>query len=658
MTTTNSEISFKSYCWSLGTTSFRTAEFNRSIEAQLEILDEFWSLQAANTAWNNDSQEQYYDFMYSKKFVTEVAPNKAKDARVKTSGLVDLGFVSADRRLTEVGRELLRISKEGDFASNNDLRISKDSYIYLSQLLKTFNTINGATVRPFIVLLYLLDQLDYLQYDEYTYLLPLCINADLCEHIIEQIRLLRNNATTIDDIILEVLMGMTNYDAAYELFMDNEVSESLVMEVGFNRKGSNYDKPYFGLYQALKRCFLNNDDSAILSLYEQSGKVAAKSLWRDLLFNVSSERAIQNQGRESLKQTKFVDATTEDELKTTFFKYMHLFKAKKTLMDYRDLNTRYIKTSNVVLFSDGKVELDLIPKHFFKLASSHLPELAFTATELLQTHCDLRTICPAFIFEDQQIIAGINTELGTHVETIAETINLVDENRLRRFNELIDREFSDEALIQLLNEFDARADERIKKKVSDNATVPTIFEYVLAIIWYKLSQRHGNILDFMRLSLDADFRPISHATGGDADVVYQYKSYEGVSDHTLLIEATLAESTGERVMEMEPVSRHLGNHLLREGNSLSYCVFVTNNALNINLIADFRQRNHFIYYDTRDTSKYIEGMKILPIQTSDLRSIIQKGYSYSQLYEIFEEIYRVENHRPLEWHQMLTNELN
>ena len=37
--------SYKSFCWSLGTTSFRTENFNKTIEEQLALLNEFWSLE-------------------------------------------------------------------------------------------------------------------------------------------------------------------------------------------------------------------------------------------------------------------------------------------------------------------------------------------------------------------------------------------------------------------------------------------------------------------------------------------------------------------------------------------------------------------------------------------------------------------------------------
>lgn len=41
-----------------------------------------------------------------------------------------------NRRLTEVGFKILEISKANDFSIDNFLNISKDSFLYLKQLLK------------------------------------------------------------------------------------------------------------------------------------------------------------------------------------------------------------------------------------------------------------------------------------------------------------------------------------------------------------------------------------------------------------------------------------------------------------------------------------------------------------------------------------------
>ena len=101
-----------------------------------------------------------------------------KSAREKTSGLVDIGLISDERKITEAGHVLLEISRLNDFSTDNILQIPKDSYIYLKQLLKTFNDVNGKCVRPFIVLLYVLSRVEYLSLEEFTYLLPLCTDRD------------------------------------------------------------------------------------------------------------------------------------------------------------------------------------------------------------------------------------------------------------------------------------------------------------------------------------------------------------------------------------------------------------------------------------------------------------------------------------------------
>ena len=213
----------------------------------------------------------------------------------------------------------------------------------------------------------------------------------------------------------------------------------------------------------------------------------------------------------------------------------------------------------------------------------------------------------------------------------------VHDERLKRFNTLIDRKFSDVVLIELLEKFEKRNDDEIRKAVTENADIPTIFEYVLGIIWYKISERKGNILEYMNLSLEADLLPKTHAVGGEADIIYQYPECREYPAHFLLIEATLTDGSNQRRMEMEPVSRHLGEHLLLTGNKHSYCVFSTT-YLDRNVISDFRNRKTFTYYN-KDFSKGVTGLKIIPLQTSTIKEIIRKKINYKRLYHLFDNAY-------------------
>ena len=644
-------IPYKSFCWSLGTTSFRTKDFNKTIEEQLSLLDEFWKLDEnkdENWSGNKDLQTRYYDFMQSKYFVEGNAGNKPKDAREKTSGLVDIGLIDDGRKLSNAGKTLLKITLENDFSSDNQFQIAKDSYIYLKQLLKTYSSVDGHTVRPFMVLIHLLDKFDYLTLDEYTYLLPLCIGEVETAEIVDGISQLRSGSTTIDKIIINRLMGMSNYKMALDYLLENEVNEDLICEIGLNRKSRQYDKSYFKLYQALRRVFVLNDTDSLISVYGATRDIKIGKWWRSYLFDTTSEKAISNHPVAHLKTTLFNEVEDENTFKIAFFKIMHLFKAKATLSDYLDLNRRYIKTTDVVLFEDDTIKFDIVPKHFFKSVVEELYQDTFIASELLYEDCDMSEISACLVVSDETIVAGINEELGINVSDMQSAREALEDTRYQRLQHLIDTKFTDDKLLSLLDYFETRNDDEIRNMVTDNADVPTIFEYVLGILWYKASERHGKILDYMKLSLDADLLPKTHAAGGEADIVYEYEATEYYPEHKLLLEATLADSTNQRRMEMEPVSRHLGRHLIRTGNLNSYCVFATN-YLDINVIADFRGRKSMPFYDTQDYSKSVNGMKIIPLQTSDLKKFISNGRIYKELYPLFEAAFN-STLQPPEWY--------
>lgn len=635
-------IPYKSFCWSLGTTSFRTKDFNKTIEQQLVLLDGFWRLpENSGQLWAGNSalQTRYYDYMRQKGFVEGSAGNKPKDAREKTSGLVDIGLISEGRRLTDAGTALLEICAANDFTPDNFFEIPKDSYLYLKQLLKTSYSIDGSHVRPFLVLLYVLSRVDSLSLEEFTYLLPLCTNEQNTEDVIAGIGRVRARETTVDDIILERLMQKDNYQAALDLLLGSEVTEELLCQVGLNRKSRQYDKVYFPLYQNLLSACVGTDLSAFLQVYRATRDVNIGKLWRSYLFDTVSETAIARDPARHRKETLFDNVTTERDFKIAFFKVMHLLKAKATLADYLDLNRRYIKTSDVILFESDRVQLDIIPKHFFASVIGELYRLAYTSAPALDQNCSMERIAPCLRINEQAVVDGVNQELGVAVATLADARTVLEDNRYTRLRNLIDTKFSDAQILTLLEHFESRNDGQIRSMVTDNADIPTIFEYVLGIAWYKLSEYQGRILDYMKLSLDADLLPKTHAAGGEADIVYEYPLTEHYPAHSLLLESTLADGSNQRRMEMEPVSRHLGRHLLRTGNRDSYCVFATN-YLDINVISDFRSRKTTPYYDPQDYTQYVEGMKIIPLETAELKRMIQNGLRYRDLYGAFEEAFQ------------------
>ncbi len=652
----NLSIPYQSFCWVIGTTSFRMAKLNLKIEEQLLLLDEFYNgiIKNSDWNWNNKLQEKYYDFMKNKNFIAGDAKRKDKDAREKTSGLEDIGLITKDRLITEAGRELLNLASKGNFETNNLFNINSDSFVYLRQLLKTSIDINGSMVRPFIVTVKCLTELEYLSYDEFTYFVPLIKDEKSAQEIISNIKLYRENKIKLDEIIYNRLMQISNYQLAKKLFVTSDiVDEDLICLVGMNRKSRSYDKPYYKLYENLKNIFIDGGND-YESLLNSAKKINQKPgiLWRNLIFKTTNLRTIRKTKASSInEQCPFLNCETEQDFKKIFFKYLRIFKAKATLSDYFDLNKRYFNITDTIIFEDRIIKLDMIPKYYFKEIIDNLYKEAFKKDNNLPINVELKTISSAFDIDINKVYESLSKDLGITLKSPEQAATYVNDERYRRFNEMIDKRFSDSVLIELLNCFENRDDKRIEELVTDEATIPTIFEYVLGIIWYKVSERQGNILEFMQLSLEANLLPKTHAAGGYADIIYKYEACLAYPKHTLLLEATLADGTNQRRMEMEPVSRHLGDYRIRFNNPFDYSLFVST-YLDKNVISDFRYRKIIPY--TKDKES-ITGMKIISMDTESLKKIIENNIKYKYLYKVFDKYHEM----PLDtigWHAGMIKE--
>ena len=655
----NKSIPYQSFCWVIGTTSFRTAKLNLKIEAQLLLLDEFYNevIKESSWNWNNELQEKYYDFMKGRDFLDGDAKRKDKDAREKTSGLVDIGLITEDRLITEAGRELLKITSSGIFETYNAFNINRDSFVYLKQLLKTSIDVSGKIVRPFIAVVKCLTELEFLSYEEFTYFVPLISDEESAKQIISDIKLYREGQINLEEIIYKRLMQMDNYKLAQEEFITSGVDENLICLIGMNRKSRNYDKPYYKLYQSIKGIFLEGKSDYEL-LLNSAKNINQKPgiLWRNLIFRTTNIGVIRKNGKTSINnQCPFLNCANEKELKEVFFKYLHVFKAMATLSDYFDLNRRYFNVTDTLIFEDRMVKLDMIPKYYFKEIIDVLYKETFSKDDNLSVDVPLETISRAFELDMSKVYAALSKDLGITIKSSEQAATYVNDERYRRFNTLIDKKFSDSVLVELLNCFEKRDDKRIEELVTDEAAIPTIFEYILGIIWYKVSERQGNILDFMKLSLEANLLPKTHAAGGYADIIYEYEACTSYPKHSLLLEATLADGSNQRRMEMEPVSRHLGDYRIRYNNPFDYSLFVST-YLDKNVISDFRYRKIIPY--TRD-EETITGMKIISMDTDSLKKIIENKINYSYLYEVFDKYHEMDLDplQTLNWHEDLLKEV-
>lgn len=659
------DIKFQSYCWSLGTTSFRVKDLNFKIERQLQILKELWN-ENQNVRWNgnNSIQEEYYNKMLQKNFITGEANNKPKDARQKTSGLVQIGVIDDNRHITEIGEKIIDIVEQENFKSDNIFNINKDSYLYLKQLLKLQITDNGINIKPFAVLLYFLSELGYLTKDEFTYILPLCTNREYIDIMLENIKKYRNNQKTIEDIIQNKMENMSNYKAAIDFIKGNGVNsidEFSIIDMG--RKGTKYVEPMYNFFEALYRISKKDFDEeacdTIINFIKEQTKKNSKvaKYWKDYLRY--SSKMLTEEYLEDIKEIPLFNFKNKTEYTIEFFKVMHTAKWKATLEDYADLNKRYISLSDIVIFEDDKIELDVFPKYFFLNISKEIVNTEILDKDkynnFISTDIELNKIYECLNVNVDEIIYQIQADYPDRVVNKDSIKTFIEDEKLRRFNELIDNKFNENQLVQLFTYIENNDRSAINEYVDWNSDVPTIFEYILGITWYRFSNRSGNILEYMKLSLDANLLPKTHAAGGTADIVYEYNKTNDYPEHKVLLEATLTESTSQRKNEMEPVSRHLMREIQENDNDDTYAVFVAN-ILQEEVLSDFRSRKN---YQFRGKNSVKSGLKIISLSIRDIIKLINIKIQYSKLYKIFDEAYKDTNINDLEWYEkLLKNKIN
>lgn len=667
-------LAYKSFCWSMGTTSFRTKHINRDIELQLRYLHTFWESHGQLTAdWSDCSvQAAYYTLLKQQGFVEGSASRPDKDAREKTSGLVDLGLLTEGRQLTEAGKRLWAISEAQDFAIDpeNLLDLAKDSTCYFLQLLKAASKEGASSIRPFVVLLDVLNKVApnsqgkrYLTQEEFVYLLPLCVNPSRLSQIVGAINRSRaaGQSFDLDAEILKVLMGMENHQEALALFLKaTQVDERLICQVGMNRKSGadgdkRYDKAYLGIFKTLHEIVFQGVTEERLRAFLDAVKACNRCREWKQVFGLSGKRKQLIEGWRA--DLAILQATTEADFRKRFFELMHLLKAKATLHDYADLNKRYFRLADVVVFADDRIYLDLLPSVFVKHIAAWLDREAFAPCHLLDRDVPLADLIPLPLPSKTELVleaTGLSTEKLREAGGIR---SVLQAKRYARFKALLHHRFPIETVRELLEMVeDRKRDKAVQELITKEADLPTLFEYIVALAWYYISGETGEVLDYMNLSLGADFMPKTHAGGGEADIVWHYEADPPYYPrHQLLIEVTLAEKDAQRRMEMEPVSRHLGEYLLSSpDHAKAYCTFIAPH-LNPNVISDFRMRKAQVYYRASDCTQTCPGMKIIPLDTQMLRQLLGTT-SYRELYARFEEHF----HRagdPLEWHNALRQEL-
>jgi hypothetical protein len=695
------------YCLVIGNTGFRESALYEKIEYYLLLLEAF---HLQGFSWQHH-QKNFFKMMKEAGLMEQGSTserNAPKAARLKTSPLEKLGLIDTDRRITEVGQQLLERSKLRQLKKNVEFDdayfLDNDGDLYMKQLVKLHfyaNVDDKLGIRPFVLLLDLMMTFNGLTKTELAYIVPLIITDHLVEDGKAAIRDYRRvmaidetwSSQWVKDHLIKHKDKLSNIqtiknnlkthtyelETAFEL-NQKEVINHYIIEMDDNGKSKSYSLKMkdmiSGLYHLWKATKEGQKQKCHKAIREVLGGIEKTSTtqqkeWRKLIFGVTNKSSLKSLTSEKLDyyHGTYIGLFHEETFEAYILKILDMIwyiKLLNNLKDYEDHNTRYFKLSGVFETTYRGNEKALKISDFYKkmvekiIAKEKIEPITYDKIAYKQAlysenyslpqldEADSLQLAKEFI--DSTSLKDVMKEMKQPESMNSkEWLNHLKKlHRLHRINDMI-KEIKESIighkpgnLIDCLELIKNRQDKQLKEFMDTEADIPTLFEYLLWQTFLVLGDYVGDPLAYANFSFDNDLKPVLHAGGGLADVIYSYH------DHDVILEATLTKDENQRKLEMEPVPRHLAKHR-HEIRDMAYCIFVAPIIdPNVAIVhRSFRQLPYYIKDQATATYVPIEEMSILPLGIDELKALLKysvlKRQSYNQLrQQLFKPLIRNE----------------
>lgn len=570
-----------------------------------------------------------------------------KRGRTYTNALVKIGLLDEKRKITEIGENLLNGKIEQD-SIEKLFSLTDDNIIFLRQLLKlkVYESTGENYIYPYRMGVYLLSKFEDIPQNEFSTILSL-IKAGKNEKeykvILNNYELVKNKKMSFSEYIAKYIQTENNEI----LFKEKEkITKENFIKYFINRKSKEKIEDYFKFYKICLEFLENKNTDNYIKLKKISKKESIKKAFGYNKIPFKFTKTI-DEFFEVNKNTIFSEQNIEN-FNSMFYDLFRNSKNYDLIFEYNDMTIRTFNLSGIISFENGLV--NLLYKWFTKNIFLELinMKLSGSNTEIIKDNfLKNKTLIEIFDIQNDKII---NFEEKLKKENnISNNISLV-EYFLQKVNDdfekKIEKRFSNEKICEILSLIRQRKDIKINEMITDNAKIPTIFEYILAIAWHRITDKGFNLKESMNLSLDGDGYPLSHAPGGDGDIIAKYKDFD------IMLEATLMDKNTQKRGELEPVIRHSVNLTIKnnEQNRKTYTFFVAN-ELDTNVINIFRAASMIELASTQEKDKYTNGVKIYSLSIENVEYLLKNKLNYIEflqnIFEDYNENIPIKN----EWHQ-------
>lgn len=647
--------------FNLGDTSFRQKEL---LEGYKEILSSLRDHLNIYPVWNKESQAIFYvnimenSELFDRQLRVDIEKN-AKRGRTLTNSLIKPGLINNSRELGEVAKKWLNGQSKPVDRFEQLLSLSQDNLVFLRQLLKlrVFDSNSTDYIYPFRISIKLLLKYNNIPENHFLSLLhmiePAKVDRDTIDNIIDSYQLVDENKISFEGYV-DKFIPSSELDISKEnvdkLFSGNKLDYDLFTELFSNRKSSKSQKDYYDFCQYLLNFKNNKTIDNFNQLIKKSKESNIKKAFGfgKIPFDIVANDTI-NEFLEK-NQKNLLLSNDHTKIYTQFI----LSKKDDLISEYSDMTKRVFKLSGIISFDQGLVNLVQswpLEKVFEEdISLNGIGDVQKYEKDINSLFYKDITFTDILDIPDQRIdkiIRRLQEEFNISDPTAL--VKTLEEDKERQFLSLIDKEFSKERIIKLLYLFQERNDDEIKNIVTDSATIPTIFEYIIAIAWYYISDQPYSVLKSLNLTLDGDFKPLSHAVGGDGDIVIDY------SDMTTMLEATLMNKNSQKRGELEPVIRHAANLSIRKSGKV-FTIFIAD-ELDNNVVNIFRGMSQ-IELESTQSMKTINSIYIFSFSISEIIELLMNDIRSKKIFRVLNEEYSTTyNQINIGWREKVTRKL-
>ena len=568
-------------------------------------------------------------------------------ARHYTSNLVKLGFTTQKREITSVGQLLLDKIRLNKDELECLLPVDNINIIYLRQLLKLriYDVQGQNFYSPFLFALYALIHKNRISENEFF---------ELVQGLNPYFDLTKLESY-MDNYKEGDIVENINIDIPDDI-QDSIINQTIFRKYFRNQKSSVAIDVYMAFYNMLYK-FNNERNTAslneLLQYYENNKPMLNKAFGcgKNIFILRNRERPAP---KEFIRKNKKI---FESPLNKYLYTQFELSKRLDQIREYSDTTKRTFRATGIISFNNGYVELAYkeLCTHIFKEQSLRQKiygqsiDYIEYETKYDSYFCSITSLTEILLYSSEEILSitqSVKEDFG--VSNIKQISEIVAKKRKYEFDEFIRNKYPLEKVKELLALFSNRNnDSKLKEYVSTDATVSTIYEFVVGIAWYYFAGKRIDLLSSYNLTLSANFEPLVHAGGGQGDIVI----YE--DDKVVMLEATLMNSSSQKRGEWEPVLRHSVNLKIEEeinGSQRQVTTFFIADEFDSNTINIWKAVAAVPMQSSVDRENFTENVVIMPINSSELSVLTDKSDEYDKIIDDVHSLFEVEkNNFDLNW---------